>query len=66
MFDKVYIVWEKSESESEKSYGDTVIGIYKNKAKAQEVADDLRHKMMNDPNVDDDSTDYFVEGYSVN
>lgn len=64
MFDKVYIVWEKSESE--KSYGDTVIGIYKNKAKAQEVADNLRHKMMNDPNVEDDSTDYFVEGYSVN
>lgn len=64
MFDKVYIVWEKSESE--KSYGDMVIGIYKNKAKAQEVADNLRHKMMNDPNVEDDSTDYFVEGYSVN
>lgn len=62
MIDKVYIVWEKSE----KSYGDMVIGIYKNKAKAQEVADDLRHKMMNDPNVEDDSTDYFVEGYSVN
>ena len=62
MIDKVYIFWEKSE----KSYGDMVIGIYKNKAKAQEVADDLRHKMMNDPNVDDDSIDYFVEGYSVN
>ena len=62
MTDKVYIVWEKSE----KSYGDTVIGIYKSKAKAQEVADNLRHKMMNDPNVEDDSTDYFVEGYSVN
>ena len=64
MFDKVYIVWEKSESE--KSYGDTILGIYKDKAKAQEVADDLRHKMTNDPNVDDDLTDYFVEGYSVN
>lgn len=63
MFDKVYIVWEKSESE--KSYGDTVIGIYKNKAKAQEVADDLRHKMMNDPNVEDDSIDYFVEDHTV-
>ena len=43
-----------------------IIDIFKDKAKAQEVADDLRHKMMNDPNVDDDSTDYFVEGYSVN
>ena len=64
MFDKVYIVWEKSESED--TYGDKILGIYKDKAKAQEVADDLRHKMMNDPNVDDDSTDYFVEGYSVN
>lgn len=64
MFDKVYIVWEKSESE--KSYGDTIIGIYKDKVKAQKVADNLRHKMMNDPNVEDDSTDYFVEGYSVN
>lgn len=64
MFDKVYIVWEKSESED--TYSDTILGIYKDKAKAQEVADDLRHKMMNDPNVDDDSTDYFVEGYSVN
>lgn len=64
MFDKVYIVWEKSESED--TYGDTILGIYKGKAKAQEVADNLRHKMMNDPNVDDDSTDYFVEGYSVN
>ena len=64
MFDKVYIVWEKSESED--TYGDTILGIYKNKTKAQEVADNLRHKMMNDPNVDDDSTDYFVEGYSVN
>ena len=61
---KVYIVWEKSESE--KSYGDKVIGIYKDKAKAQKVADNLRHKMMNDTNVDDDSIDYFVEGYSVN
>lgn len=64
MFDKVYIVWEKSESED--TYGDTILGIYKDKVKAQEVADDLRHKMMNDPNVEDDSTDYFVEGYSVN
>ncbi|WP_291630953.1 hypothetical protein [Clostridium sp.] len=64
MFDKVYIVWKRSESED--TYGDTIIDIFKDKAKAQEVADDLRHKMMNDPNVDDDSTDYFVEGYSVN
>ena len=64
MFDKVYIVWKRSESED--TYGDTILGIYKDKAKAQEVADNLRHKMMNDPNVDDDSIDYFVEGYSVN
>ena len=64
MTDKVYIVWKRSESED--AYGDTIIDIFKDKAKAQEVADDLRHKMMNDPNVDDDSTDYFVEGYSVN
>lgn len=64
MRDKVYIVWKRSESKD--TYGDTIIDIFKDKAKAQEVADDLRHKMMNDPNVDDDSTDYFVEGYSVN
>lgn len=64
MIDKVYIVWKRSESED--TYDDTIIDIFKDKAKAQEVADDLRHKMMNDPNVDDDSTDYFVEGYSVN
>ena len=64
MTDKVYIVWKRSESE--KSYGDTIIGIYKDKAKAQEVAVNLRHKMMNDPNVDYNSIDYyFVEGYSV-
>ena len=63
MFDKVYIVWEKSESE--KSYGDTILGIYRDKAKAQEVADNLRHKMMNDPENDDDSLDYFVEGHEV-
>ena len=64
MFDKVYIVWKRSEFED--TYGDTIIDIFKDKAKAQEVADDLRHKMMNDLNIDDDSTDYFVEGYSVN
>lgn len=61
MTDKVYIVWKRSESED--TY---VIDIFKDKAKAQEVADNLRHKMMNDPNVDDDSTDYFVRGHSVN
>lgn len=64
MFEKVYVVWKRSESED--TYSDTIVDIFKDKAKAQEVADNLRHKMMNDPNVEDDSTDYFVEGYSVN
>ena len=64
MFNKVYICLKICESED--TDGDTIIDIFKDNAKAQEVADNLRHKMMNDPNVDDDSTDYFVEGYSVN
>ena len=63
MFDKVYIVWERSENED--TYGDTIVDIYKDKIKAQEVADNLRHKMMNDPENDDDSLDYFVEGHIV-
>ena len=63
MFDKVYIVWERSENED--TYGDTIVDIYKDKIKAQEVADNLRHKMMNDPENDDDSVDYFVEGHIV-
>lgn len=64
MFEKVYVVWKRSEFED--TYSDMIVDIFKDKAKAQEVADNLRHKMMNDPNVEDDSTDYFVEGYSVN
>lgn len=64
MTEKVYIIWKRSEFEC--IYVDTIVDIYKDKVKAQEVADNLRHKMMNDPNVDDDSIDYFVEGYSVN
>lgn len=63
MADKVYIIWERSESED--AYGDTILGIYKDKAKAQEVADNLRHKMMSDPDIEDDSIDYFVEGHTV-
>lgn len=63
MADKVYIVWERSESED--AYGDTIVDIYKDKIKAQRVADNLRHKMMNDPENDDDSFDYFVEGHEV-
>lgn len=63
MADKVYIVWERSESED--TYGDTIVDIYKDKTKAQRVADNLRHKMMNDPENDDDSFDYFVEGHEV-
>ena len=63
MADKVYIVWERSENED--TYGDTIVDIYKDKIKAQEVADNLRHKMMNDPENDDDSLDYFVEGHIV-
>lgn len=63
MADKVYIVWERSESED--TYGDTIVDIYKDKIKAQEVADNLRHKMMNDPENGDDSLDYFVEGHEV-
>lgn len=63
MFVKVYIVWKRSESED--TYGDTIVDIYKDKIKAQEVADNLRHKMMNDLENDDDSLDYFVEGHIV-
>lgn len=63
MADKVYIVWERSESED--TYGDTIVDIYKDKIKAQEVADNLRHKMMSDPDIEDDSIDYFVEGHTV-
>ena len=61
MLDKVYIVWEKSDDYK-------IIGIYKDKTKAQEVAGNLRHKMMNDQNIDNSiSYDYYcVECYSVN
>ena len=60
MFDKVYIVWEKS-------CGYKIIGVYKDKTKAQEVAGNLRHKMMNDQNIDNSISYYyyFVECYSV-
>lgn len=63
MADKVYIVWERSEFEE--TYDDTIVDIYRNKAKAQRAADNLRHKTMNDPENEDDSLDYFVEGYEV-
>lgn len=58
---KVYIIWKSFDEDSH----DEIVDIYSDKDKAQAEADKLRHEIYCDPENEDDSVDFYVEGYEV-